>query len=162
MALNLQNKKAIVAEVHEMAKVAHSVVLANACGISVDKITTLRKAAREKNVSMHVVRNTLLRRALEGTPFQLVADKCVGPTMVAFSMGHPGAAARLFRDFIKENALFEMKEAALPEELIAAERLADLPTKEEAIARLMATMKETAAGKLVRTLAALRDQKQAA
>jgi large subunit ribosomal protein L10 len=85
--------------------------------------------------------------------------------LIAFSHEHPGAAARLFKDFAKANAKFEIKAAAFEGELIPAaqiDRLATLPTYDEAIARLMATMKEAAAGKLVRTLAALRDQKEAA
>lgn len=89
----------------------------------------------------------------------------VGPTLIAYSMEHPGAAARLFKEFAKANAKFEVKAAAFEGELIPAsqiDRLATLPTYEEAIARLMATMKEASAGKLVRTLAAVRDAKEAA
>ena len=153
MALNLQDKQAIVAEVSEVAKGALSAVVADSRGVTVDKMTELRKAGREAGVYMRVVRNTLLRRAVEGTPFECLKDAFVGPTLIAYSMEHPGAAARLF------------KAAAFEGELIPAsqiDRLATLPTYEEAIARLMATMKEASAGKLVRTLAAVRDAKEAA
>jgi large subunit ribosomal protein L10 len=98
------------------------------------------------------------------TPFECLKDAFVGPTLIAYSMEHPGAAARLFKEFAKANAKFEVKAAAFEGELIPAsqiDRLATLPTYEEAIARLMATMKEASAGKLVRTLAALRDKKEA-
>lgn len=108
-------------------------------------MTELRKAGREAGVYMRVVRNTLLRRAVEGTPFECLKDAFVGPTLIAYSMEHPGAAARLFKEFAKANAKFEVKAAAFEGELIPAsqiDRLATLPTYEEAIARLMATMKE--------------------
>lgn len=165
MALNLQDKQAIIAEVNEVAKGALSAVVADSCGVSVDKMTELRKKAREAGVNMRIVRNTLLRRAVEGTDYVCLKDAFVGPTLIAFSFEHPGAAARLFKEFSKENSAFEIKAAAFEGELIPAaqiDRLATLPTYEEAIARLMSTMKEAAAGKLVRTLAALRDQKEAA
>ncbi|AJJ64660.1 50S ribosomal protein L10 [Yersinia aldovae] len=165
MALNLQGKQAIVAEVKEVAKGALSAVVADSRGVTVDKMTELRKAGREAGVHMQVVRNTLLRRIVEGTQFDCLKDTFVGPTLIAFSSEHPGAAARLFKAFAKDNAKFEVKAAAFEGELIPAaqiDRLATLPTYEEAIARLMGTMKEAAAGKLVRTLAALRDQKEAA
>ncbi|OBU10287.1 50S ribosomal protein L10 [Morganella psychrotolerans] len=165
MALNLQDKQAIVAEVSEVAKGALSTVVADSRGVTVDKMTELRKACREANVTVRVVRNTLLRRAVEGTSSECLKDVFVGPTLIAFSHEHPGAAARLFKDFAKANPAFEIKAAAFEGEFIAAkdiDRLATLPTYDEAIARLMATMKEAAAGKLVRTLAALRDQKEAA
>ncbi|RYH16546.1 50S ribosomal protein L10 [Proteus mirabilis] len=165
MALNLQDKQAIVAEVSEVAKGALSAVVADSRGVAVDKMTELRKACREAGVTVRVVRNTLLRRAVEGTSYEVLKDAFVGPTLIAFSSEHPGAAARLFKDFAKANPAFEIKAAAFEGEFIPGsniDRLATLPTYEEAIARLMSTMKEAAAGKLVRTLAALRDQKEAA
>ncbi|SUG50274.1 50S ribosomal subunit protein L10 [Salmonella enterica subsp. arizonae] len=150
MALNLQDKQAIVAEVSEVAKGALSAVVADSRGVTVDKMTELRKAGREAGVYMRVVRNTLLRRVVEGTQFECLKDTFVGPTLIAYSMEHPGAAARLFKEFAKANAKFEVKAAAFEGELIPAsqiDRLATLPTYEEAIARLMATMKEASAGK---------------
>ncbi|MDD0824335.1 50S ribosomal protein L10 [Mannheimia sp. AT1] len=162
MALNLQDKQAIVAEVNEAAKGALSAVVADSRGVTVDKMTELRKAARESGVTMQVVRNTLLRRAVEGTEFECLTDTFTGPTLIAFSNEHPGAAARLFTDFAKANKEFEIKGAAFEGKTQDVAFLATLPTYEEAIARLMGTMKEAAAGKLVRTLAALRDQMEAA
>ena len=162
MALNLQDKQAIVAEVNEAAKGALSAVIADSRGVTVDKMTELRKAAREAGVTMRVVRNTLLRRAVEGTDFECLQDTFVGPTLIAFSNEHPGAAARLFTEFAKTNKEFEIKGAAFEGKTQDVEFLATLPTYEEAIARLMGTMKEAAAGKLVRTFAALRDKLQEA
>lgn len=165
MALNLQDKQAVVAEVSEVAKGALSAVVADSRGVTVEKMTELRKSAREAGVYMRVVRNTLLRRAVEGSAFECMKDTFKGPTLIAFSNEHPGAAARLFKEFAKANDKFEIKGAAFEGEFIEAkaiDRLATLPTYEEAIARLMGTMKEAAAGKLVRTIAAIRDQKEAA
>ena len=153
MALGLEDKKAIVAEVNEATKGALSAVIADSRGVT------------EAGVYMRVVRNTLLRRAVEGTEYECLNDAFTGPTLIAFSNEHPGAAARLFKEFAKANQKFEIKAGAFNGEFIAAaqiDRLATLPTYEEAIAKLMATMKEASAGKLVRTIAAVRDQKQAA
>ncbi|QSX33480.1 50S ribosomal protein L10 [Shewanella avicenniae] len=165
MALRLEDKKAIVAEVNEAAKGALSAVVADSRGVTVGAMTNLRKAARANGVFVKVVRNTLARRAVEGTAFECLVDVFTGPTLIAFSNEHPGAAARLLKDFAKEQALFEVKGAAFEGNFIPAadiDRLAKLPTYEEALAQLMMTMKEASAGKFVRTLAALRDQKQEA
>tara|TARA_B100001059_G_scaffold170849_1_gene170886 strand:+ start:2787 stop:3281 length:495 start_codon:yes stop_codon:yes gene_type:complete len=160
MAIKLDDKKAIVAEVQEAAKGALSAVVADARGVTVGNITSLRKQARDAGVWMKVVRNTLVRRAVDGTEFECLKDAFVGPTLIAFSKEHPGAAARIFKDFAKENKQFELKSAAFNGETVSIDVLASLPTYNEAIARLMSTMKEAAAGKLVRTIAAVRDQKQ--
>ncbi|MGL6176072.1 MAG: 50S ribosomal protein L10, partial [Vibrionaceae bacterium] len=108
MALNLQDKQAIVAEVNEAASGALSAVVADSRGVSVGAMTSLRKKAREAGVFMRVVRNTLARRALEGTSYECLNQVFVGPTLIAFSTEHPGAAARLFKDFAKENKKFEI------------------------------------------------------
>lgn len=163
MALNLQDKKAIVAEVKEVAKGALSAVVADSRGVTVDKMTELRKSGREISVYMRVVRNTLMRRVVEGTLFECLKDTFTGPTLIAFSNEHPGAAARLFKEFAKTHTEFEVKAAAFEGKMISAaqiDRLATLPTYDEAVMRFMATIKEAAAGKLVRTLAALRAQKE--
>lgn len=160
MALNLEDKQAIVAEVNEAAKGALSAVVADARGVTVAKIDALRKQARAQGVQMRVVRNTLARRAVEGTAYECLKDSFVGPTLIAFSSEHPGAAARLFKDFAKANDKFEVKAAAFDGEVVSFDLLATLPTYDEAIARLMSVIKEAAAGKLARTLAALRDKLQ--
>ncbi|MFC6277443.1 50S ribosomal protein L10 [Psittacicella hinzii] len=164
MALKLEGKQVIVAEVNEAAKSALSAVVANARGVEVTKMTELRKKAREAGVTVRTVRNTLLRRAVKDTDFEVLTDTFTGPTIVAFSNEHPGAAARIFRDFAKDNKLFEIKGAAFNKEFISAANidvLASLPTLEEALARLAGTMKEAAAGKLARTLKAVADKKEA-
>lgn len=166
MALNLEDKQAIVAEVSEAAKGALSAVVADSRGVTAVKMDALRKQGREAGVYMRVVRNTLLRRVVEGTEFSCFLDDSqalVGPTLIAFSNEHPGAAARIFKEFAKKEDAFTVKGCAFEGEFIPAaqiDRLASLPTKEEGIAQLMNVMKEAAAGKLVRTLAAIRDQKE--
>ncbi len=160
MAIGLEDKKAIVAEVQQAAQGALSAVVADARGITVAKMTALRKEARANGVWMKVVRNTLARRAVEGTPYECLSESFVGPTLIAFSSEHPGAAARIFKDFAKGNDKFELKTAAFEGSLVDVSLLASLPTYNEAIAKLMSVMKEAAAGKLVRTIAAIRDQKE--
>jgi large subunit ribosomal protein L10 len=158
MALKLDDKKAIVAEVNEAAQGAQSAVVADSRGVEVSAITALRAKARAEGVYMRVVRNTLARRAVKGTSYECLTDTFVGPTLIAFSNEHPGAGARLFKEFAKGQANFEVKAAAFEGEIVDVNLLATLPTYDEAIARLMSVMKEASAGKLVKTLAALRDK----
>ncbi|WP_372759001.1 50S ribosomal protein L10 [Litorivivens sp.] len=175
MALRLEDKKAIVADVNETAASALSLVVADARGCTVSEMTELRKAARESNVSLRVVRNTLAKRAVEGTEFECAIESFVGPSLLAFSMEDPGAAARIFKDFAKSHEKFEVKALAVSGQLLAASQLdvlAKLPTREQALSMLMSVMQAPATklvrtmnevpGKLVRTLAAVRDQKEAA
>lgn len=175
MAIGLEDKKAIVAEVNEAASGALSVVLADYRGITSAGMTGLRAKARSENVYVKVVRNTLARRAVEGTEFECIKDALVGPTLLAFSLEDPGAAARLLKDFAKENKAFEIKALAVGGELLGADqidRLASLPTRDQALAMLMSVMiapvtklartfKEVPA-KVTRVVAAVRDQKQEA
>lgn len=162
MALGLEDKKAIVAEVQEAAQGALSAVVADSRGVTVGAMTALRKEAREAGVWMKVIRNTLARRAIEGTEYECLTDVLTGPTLIAFSSEHPGAAARIFKDFAKKNTAFELKSAAFDGAVVSVDVLASLPTYDEAIAKLMSVMKEASAGKLVRTIAAVRDQKEQA
>jgi large subunit ribosomal protein L10 len=175
VAIGLEDKKAIVAEVNETATSALSLVIADARGVTVGGMTALRKDARESSVTLRVVRNTLAKRALEGTEYECVTDSLSGPSLFGFSMEDPGAAARLFKDFSKENKAFEVKVLAVSGQMLGAEQLdvlAKLPTRDQALSLLMSVMKAPATklvqtmnevpGKLVRTLAAVRDQKEAA
>ena len=99
MAIGLEDKKAIVADVNETAANALSLVVADARGVTAGAMDSLRKQARENGVSLRVVRNTLAKRAIEGTEFECVSDALKGPSIFGFSMEDPGAAARLFKDF---------------------------------------------------------------
>ena len=175
MELSLDQKKAVVSEVSEVAANAHSAIAAEYLGLSVGDMTALRAKARESSVYVRVVKNTLAKRAIEGTDFECMSDVLVGPLVLAFSQEDPGAAARVIRDFAKENDKLVVKVVSIGGKLLAPgdiKRLADMPTKEQAISMLMGTMKapieklaRTLAephAKLVRTVAAIRDQKQAA
>jgi large subunit ribosomal protein L10 len=175
MALNLEQKKAVVAEVSEVAQNALAAVAAEYRGLTVEEMTELRVKARESGVYLKVAKNTLARRAVEGTEFECMSDALTGPLLLAFSLEDPGAAARLVKDYAKSHDQLVTKLVAIGGELYGAselERLSSLPTYEQALAILMGVMKapvekfvRTLAEphtKLVRTFAAVRDAKQAA
>jgi len=175
MALNLEDKKALVAEVAEVAAKAQSVVAAEYRGLTVSQMTDLRAKARKQGVYVRVVKNTLARKALAGTSFEAVGPKLKGPLVLAFSKDDPGAAARVVKDFAKANeklvaTLISLGGQVLPPKDLDA--VASLPTREQALSMLLGTLKAPSQklvstiaavpSKLVRTLAAVRDQKQAA
>jgi large subunit ribosomal protein L10 len=164
VALNLDSKKAVVEEVAEYAAKAHSAIAAEYRGLTVTEMTELRKTARETGVYLRVVKNTLARRALAGTEFECMHDGLVGPLLLAFSIEDPGCAARLISEFSKTHNKLITKVVAIGSQAFDAselERLARLPTRDQGIAMLMSVMKAPVA-KLARTLAAVRDQKEAA
>ena len=164
MALNLEAKKAVVEEVSKFAAKAHSAVAAEYRGLTVSELTELRKTARDTGVYLRVVKNTLAKRAIAGTEFECMQDKLVGPLIIAFSMEDPGSAARLINDFSKNHDRLIAKVVAIGGQSFGGSelaRLARLPTRDQGISLLMSVMKAPVE-KLVRTLAAVRDQKQAA
>lgn len=174
MALTLEQKKAVVAEVSEVAANALSAVAAEYRGLTVEEMTDLRRKARAGGVYLRVVKNTLARRAVEGTEFECISEALTGPLLLAFSQEDPGSAARVVRDFARQHDLLKVRFVSVGGELLEAgdiERLANLPTREQALSMLMAVMKapveklartlNEVPGKLVRTVAAIRDQKQA-
>ena len=173
MPIGLKEKQAIVADVNETANKALSAVMADYRGVSVDDMTTLRKTARDAGVQVRVIRNTLAKRAFEGTEFECMNEALLGPNIMAFSLEDPGAGARVFKDFAKENEAFEIKALSVGGKLLPADQidaLAKLPTREEALAMLMAVMQAPVTklvrtlhdvpGKVTRVVAAVRDQKQ--
>ena len=175
MALRLEDKKTLVTEVNEIAQKAQSVVAAEYRGLSVAKLTELRARARASKVYMRVVKNTLARRAVAGTPFECVGEKLKGPLILAFSQDDPGAAARLIKGFAKDHdklvpTLVSLGGSVLPGKDL--DRVASLPTRAEALAQLLGVIKAPGVkfvrtlaephAKLVRTIAAVKDQKQAA
>lgn len=175
MPIGLKEKQAIVAEVNETAQAALSAVMADYRGVTVDAMTQLRKSARESGVQVRVIRNTLAKRAFEGTELECMNEALTGPCIVAFAMDDPGASARLFKDFAKEQEAFEIKALSVGGKLLPAEQidaLAKLPTRDEALALLMAVMQAPVTklvrtmndipGRVTRVVAAVRDQKQAA
>ena len=175
MALNLEDKKALVAEVAEVAAKAQSVVAAEYRGLTVGQMTELRSKARKSGVYMRVVKNTLARKALAGTSFESVGPKLKGPLVLAFSKDDPGAAARVVKDFAKGNEKLVATLVSLGGQVLPGgelDKVASLPTREQALAMLLGVLKapiqkfvRTLAeppAKLARTVAAIRDRKQAA
>jgi len=175
MPLNLEQKEAVIAEVAEVASKAFSAVAAEYRGLTVGEMTELRQKARESGVYLRVVKNTLVRKAVENTDFSCIQGSLSGPLVMAFSMEDPGSAARLVKEFSKDHNKLETKFVSVSGQLLEAselDRLSKLPTKDQAISMLMSVMKapvekfvRTLAephAKLVRTVDAVRVQKQAA
>jgi large subunit ribosomal protein L10 len=175
MPLNLEDKKALVTEVSAIAAKAQSVVAAENRGITVGQMTELRAKARAQGVYMRVVKNTLARKALVGTSFEVIGPKLKGPLVLAFSKDDPGAAARVVKDFAKANEKLVPTLVSIGGQVLSGkelEKVASLPTREQALSQLLGLLKapieklaRTLAepqAKLVRTIAAVRDQKQAA
>jgi len=174
VALNFEEKKAIVAEVSTIAASALSAVAAEYRGITVGDMTELRVKARNEGVYLRVVKNTLVKRAVEGTEFECMQDSLVGPLLMAFSQEDPGAAARVIKEFSKGNDKLIARVIAIGGEVLPIEQmeeLSKLPTRDQAMAMWMAVMKAPVEkfvrtlnephAKMVRTVAAVRDQKQA-
>ncbi|HXZ54784.1 MAG TPA: 50S ribosomal protein L10 [Burkholderiales bacterium] len=175
MALNLEDKKALVAEVAAVAQTAQSVVAAEYRGLTVSQMTELRAKARKQGVYMRVVKNTLARKALAGTSFETVGPKLKGPLVLAFSKDDPGAAARVVKDFAKANEKLVATLVSLGGQVLPGgdlDKVASLPTREQALSILLGVLKAPVqklvgtlaapASKLARAVAAVRDQKQAA
>jgi large subunit ribosomal protein L10 len=153
VGLNRQEKAAKVEEVSAMVATAQSIVVAEYRGLSVDAVTKLRKQARGEGVQLRVLKNTLARRAVEGTPFAGLADKFVGPLVYGFS-ADPVAAAKVLAAFAKSNDKLVIKAGAMPNYVMDAKgvnALATMPSREELLATLMATM-NAPIGKFVRTI----------
>lgn len=155
MALRLEDKKALVAEVNEVAARALSAVAAEYRGLTAGEFDLLRRQARDNGIYLHVVKNTLARRALQGTEFECMGDALIGPLVLGFSLEDPGAVGRVVKDFAKDHDKLVVRSVAVggqaygPKDI---ERLASLPTREQALAMLMGVM-QAPIGKFVRTLA---------
>ena len=175
MAIRLDDKKQIVSEVNQAAASALSAVLADYRGVTVDELTALRKTARESQVYLRVVRNTLLKRAIEDTDFECIKEVLEGPTLLALSEEDPGAAARVLKDFAKEYENFELKALSIGgvlEEANQIDVLAKLPTLDQARSLLMSVMLAPVTklartaneipSKVTRVVAAVRDQRKEA
>lgn len=175
MALNLEQKKVVVAELASVAAKAHSLVAAEYSGLTVGQLTELRKRARNSKVFVKVAKNTLVSRAVEGTDYACVKDALVGPMLYAFSEEDPGAAGRLVKEFSKANEKLVARLVAIGGQMYPGshvEKLASLPTREQAlsmlagvlkapITKLARTLAEPAA-QVARAVAAVRDQKVSA
>lgn len=165
VTLRLEDKKEIVAAVNKAAASAFSAVVADYRGLTVEQLTKLRSQARGQNVYLRVVRNTLARRALQGTAFEILSESLVGPTIIGLSMSENdmGAAARLLKDFAKDNQKLEIKVAAYDGKVFSAKQidvLASLPTRQQALTLVVSVM-QAPVSKFARLLTALKEQKEA-
>jgi len=174
VALSFEKKKEMVKELTELIGCSVSVVAADYCGLTVSEMTELRAMSREKKVKVGVYRNTLVRKAVEKTPFSCLHAALVGPILLLFSFDEPGAGARLLSDFMKSHEKIAAKALVLDGQLLGADQLkaiASLPSRDEAIGQLMSVMQapitqlvrtlNEPVAQAVRTFRALRDQKQA-
>ncbi|HZM36358.1 MAG TPA: 50S ribosomal protein L10 [Burkholderiales bacterium] len=171
MGLSLEQKQATVSEVASQLKGAQAVIVAEYRGLNVQSVTQLRSKARKSGVYLRVLKNTLARRAVQGTPFEKLAEQMVGPLMYGISQD-PVAGAKVLSEFAKDNERFVIKAAAMPNAVMSAQdvkALAMLPSREELLAKLMGTMQAPVAklvrtmnevpARFARTLAAVRDAK---
>lgn len=159
----MESKKAVVAEVAEALKSAQTLVVAKYAGVTVDKMTAIRKEARKSNVYLHVVKNTLVRKAVEGTKFAPLADQMSGPLVYSVSED-PVAAAKIINEFAKDNQAVKIVAGMYNEKLLdvaGVKQLAAIPSRNELLAMLMGVMLQIPAG-FVRCLAAIKDKKEQA
>jgi large subunit ribosomal protein L10 len=174
LGLNLEQKQAVVAEVAAQLAKAQAVIVAEYRGLDVGRVTQLRAKARKSGLYLRVLKNTLARRAVKGTPFEKLSDAMVGPLMYGIA-ADPVAGAKVIAEFAKENELFVIRGGAMANTRMSdkdVKALALLPSREELLAKLMGTMQAPVAklvrtmnevpGKFVRTLAAYRDSKEKA
>jgi len=174
LGLSLEQKQATVSEVQAKLQGAQTVIVAEYRGLNVERVTQLRSKARKSGVWLRVLKNTLARRAVKGTPFEKLSDQMVGPLMYGISQD-PVAGAKVLSEFAKENELFVIKAGAMPNAVMSAQdikALSQLPSREELLAKLLGTMQAPVTklvrtmnevpSKFVRTLAAYRDSKEKA
>jgi large subunit ribosomal protein L10 len=174
LGLSLEQKQATVSEVQTKLDGAQAVIVAEYRGLNVERVTQLRSKARKSGVYLRVLKNTLARRAVKGTPFEKLADQMVGPLVYGISQD-PVAGAKVLSEFARENELLVIKAGAMPNALMSVQEikaLAQLPSREQLIATLLGTLQAPMAklvrtlnevpGKFVRTLAAYRDAKEKA
>lgn len=173
--LTLEDKKALVAEVSAVAAKAHSAVVAEYRGLTAGELSDLRGKAHKGGTYLRVVKNTLAKRAFKGTEFECLEQALKGPLILGLSLEDPGAAARVMRDFAKEHDKLSVKAISVSGKMLPGseiEKLASLPTRDQALAMLMGVMQapivklarlfNEVPTKVTRAVAAVRDQKQAA
>ena len=172
MSLSLEQKQAVVAEVAAELAGAQAVIVAEYRGLNVERVTQLRARARQSGLYLRVLKNSLARRAVKGTPFEKLADRMVGPLIYGISPD-PVAGAKVLSEFAKDNELFVIRGGAMPNALMSdreVKALAMLPAREQLIAMLLGTLQAPVAklartmnevpGRFVRTLAAVRDARE--
>ncbi len=172
MGLNIDEKKAVVAEVSAEVAKAKAIVVAEYRGLEVGSMTELRRQARKSGVYLRVLKNTLARRAVAGTPFEKLSDQMVGPLVYGIS-SDPVSPAKVLNDFAKVNEKLVIRAGAMPDTVFSPKEvkaLAAMPSREELLAKLLGTMQAPVAqfvrtlnevpSRFVRTLAAVREAKE--
>jgi large subunit ribosomal protein L10 len=172
LGLNLEQKKAVVAEIAAQVAAAQVIVVAENRGLGVGDVTALRANARKEGVYLRVLKNTLARRAVTGTPFEGLSEQLIGPLMYGISKD-PVSAAKVLNDFAKTHDKLVLRAGAMPNyvmDAVGVKALATMPSREELLARLLGTMQAPIAqfvrtlnevpSKFVRALAAVRDEKE--
>lgn len=163
MSLNLENKKAVVAEVRSAIEGAETMIIAEYSGVTVESLTSVRRKARKENVYLHVVKNTLARRAVQGTSFEALADKMSGQLIYSASKD-PVAAAKVLNDFSKENEAVKLVAGVYNGNLLdvaEVKKLASIPSKPELLSTVLGVMLQVPAS-FARVLVAIKEQKEAA
>jgi large subunit ribosomal protein L10 len=174
LSLSLEQKQAVVTEIAAQLSNAQALIVAEYRGLNVESVTGLRTAARKSGVYLRVLKNSLARRAVKGTPFEKLAEQMIGPLMYGIAQD-PVAGAKVLAEFAKTNEFFVIKGGAMPNSVMSAKdvtALALLPSRDELLAKLMGTMQAPVArlartmnevpAKFVRALAAVRDHKEKA
>jgi large subunit ribosomal protein L10 len=174
LGLSMEQKQATVSEISAQLANAQAVIVAEYRGLNVDRVTQLRAKARKSGLYLRVLKNTLARRAIQGTPFEKLAEKMSGPLIYGIAQD-PVAVAKVLSEFAKDNEHFVIKAGAMPNTLMSdkdVKALALLPSRDELLARLMGTIQAPIAklartmnevpGKFVRTLAALKESREKA
>jgi len=174
LSLSLEQKKAVVAEISAQVAKAQAIVVAEYRGLRVGNMSNLRREARRSGVYLRVLKNTLVRRAVSGTPFEKLSAQLTGPLIYGISPD-PVATAKVLNEFAKTNDKLVIRAGAMPNAVITAKEvkaLATMPSREELLAKLLGTMQAPIAqfvrtlneipSRFVRTLAAVRDQQQGA
>ncbi|XBC44409.1 MAG: 50S ribosomal protein L10 [Buchnera aphidicola (Schlechtendalia peitan)] len=162
MVLNFQKKKEIVTEIHNITKKSLSIVFANSRNVKVNKITELRSLSRKIGVKISVFKNTLINLGIKNTQFECLKKLLVGPILIGYSMDHPRSAARLFREFSTKDTNFKIIGAVFEKRILSAHDiniLADIPTYNEVIYRLIMIMKDITVGKFIRMLISIKNLK---
>jgi large subunit ribosomal protein L10 len=174
LSLNLEQKQAVVSEIAAQLAKAQAVIVAENRGLPVEVVTGLRAKARKSGLYLRVLKNTLARRAVKGTPFEKLAEQMSGPLMYGIAQD-PVAGAKVLAEFAKDNELFVLKGGAMPNAMMSVKdvkALATMPSREELLAKLVGTLQAPIAklvrtmnevpGKFVRTLAAVQAAKEKA
>ncbi|WP_343190341.1 50S ribosomal protein L10 [Buchnera aphidicola (Mollitrichosiphum nigrofasciatum)] len=163
MALNLQEKKKIISDIKKNTNIALSVIIADYTNITVNRLYKLKKIAKEKKIIINIVKNNLLKIAIQNTQFSCLKNAIKGPTLIAYALKNPGSAARIFQEFAKENKSFKITGAVFENKLLNEEEinfLANMPTYKEAIVKLITLLKEITIGRFARLLFLLKKNKE--